>query len=107
MYLGSSYTQKYNINFWAIFLDHVMIFSIAMDADYTFYVKSIETHVRAFLPLNISAVSSVACLLIMIFKLNFSHFLALGRIFDREQCLQIPCDVIILGNSNILQNTHK
>ena len=30
-----------------------------MDADYTFYVKSIETHVRAFLPLNISAVSSV------------------------------------------------
>ena len=36
-----------------------MIFSIAMGADYTFYVKSIETHVRAFLPLNISAVSSV------------------------------------------------
>ena len=36
-----------------------MIFLIAMDADYTFYVKSIETHVRAFLPLNISAVSSV------------------------------------------------
>ena len=30
-----------------------------MDADYTFYVKSIKTHVRAFLPLNISAVSSV------------------------------------------------
>ena len=30
-----------------------------MDADYTFYVKSIETHVRTFLPLNISAVSSV------------------------------------------------
>ena len=34
-----------------------------MDADYTFYVKSIETHVRAFLPLNISAVSSVIGLL--------------------------------------------
>ena len=30
-----------------------------MDADYTFYVKSIDTHVRTFLPLNISAVSSV------------------------------------------------
>ena len=30
-----------------------------MDADYTFYVKSIVTHMRAFLPLNISAVSSV------------------------------------------------
>ena len=39
----------------------ILIFSIAMDADYTFYVKSIETHVRAFLPLNISAVSSVYC----------------------------------------------
>ena len=36
-----------------------MIFSIAMDANYTFYEKSIETHVRAFLPLNIAAVSSV------------------------------------------------
>ena len=35
----------------------ILIFSIAMDADYTFYVKSIETHVRTFLPLNISAVS--------------------------------------------------
>ena len=30
-----------------------------MDANYTFYVKFIETHVHAFLPLNISAVSSV------------------------------------------------
>ena len=38
----------------------ILIFSIAMDADYAFYVKSIETHVRAFLPLNISAVSSVS-----------------------------------------------
>ena len=30
-----------------------------MGADYTFYVKSIETHARTFLPLNISAISSV------------------------------------------------
>ena len=30
-----------------------------MGADYTFYVKSIETHARAFFPLNISAVDSV------------------------------------------------
>ena len=37
----------------------ILIFSFAMDADSTFYVKSIETHVRAFLPLNISAVGSV------------------------------------------------
>ena len=37
-------------------------FSIAMDADCTFYVKSIETHVRALMPLNISAVGSVKTL---------------------------------------------
>ena len=35
-----------------------MIFSIAMDADYTFYVKTIETHARAILPLNISAIGT-------------------------------------------------
>ena len=37
----------------------ILIFSIAMDADYTFYVKIIETHARAFLPLNISAIGTV------------------------------------------------
>ena len=30
----------------------ILIFSIAMVADYTFYVKSIESHARTFLPLN-------------------------------------------------------
>ena len=30
-----------------------------MGAEYFFYMKSIETHARAFLPLNISAVGSV------------------------------------------------
>ena len=30
-----------------------------MDADYSFYVKNIETHARAFLPLNISAIGTV------------------------------------------------
>ncbi len=30
-----------------------------MGADHSFYVKTIETHARAFLPLNISAVGSV------------------------------------------------
>ena len=29
-----------------------------MGADYLFYVKTIETHAHAFLPLNISAVGS-------------------------------------------------
>ena len=43
----------------------------------------------------------------MLFRLNFGHLLALGRIFDREQRLQIPCDVVILGNSNILHKTQN
>ena len=33
-----------------------------MDADHSFYVKTIETHARTFLPLNISAVCSVSTL---------------------------------------------
>ena len=37
----------------------ILIFSIAMGADYTFYVKTIETHVRAFVPINISAIGTV------------------------------------------------
>ena len=28
-------------------------------ADYSFYVKTIDTHARAFLPLNISAIGTV------------------------------------------------
>ena len=37
----------------------IFIFSIVLGAENLSYVKSIETHVRAFLPLNISAISSV------------------------------------------------
>ena len=37
----------------------IFIFSIVLGAEYLSYVKSIETHARAFLPLNISAVGSV------------------------------------------------
>ena len=37
----------------------ILIFSIAMDADYSFYVKTIETRARAFLTLNISAIGRV------------------------------------------------
>jgi hypothetical protein len=33
----------------------ILIFSIAMGADYSFYVKIIETHARALLELNILA----------------------------------------------------
>ena len=38
----------------------IFIFSIILGAEYSSYVKSIETHARAFLPLNISAVGSVS-----------------------------------------------
>ena len=40
----------------------IFIFSIVLGAENLFFVKSIETHVRAFLPLNISAVGSVFAL---------------------------------------------
>ena len=37
----------------------IFIFSIVLGAENLAYVKSIQTHARAFLPLNISAISSV------------------------------------------------
>ena len=37
----------------------IFIFSIVMGAEYLPYVKSIETHARAFLPLNILAIGTV------------------------------------------------
>ena len=37
----------------------ILIFLIVLGAEYLSYVKSIETHARAFLPLNISGISSV------------------------------------------------
>jgi hypothetical protein len=42
-----------------------------MGADHSFYVKTIETHARAFLPLNISAVGTVLCQL----TISSHHFL--------------------------------
>ena len=40
----------------------IFIFSIVLGAENLSYEKSIETHARAFLPLNISAISSVVFL---------------------------------------------
>ena len=37
----------------------ILIFSIAMGADYSFYVKTIETHARAFFNVIIFSISSV------------------------------------------------
>ena len=39
-----------------------MIFSIAMGAEYLFYMKSIETHASAFLALIILDIGTVRCL---------------------------------------------
>ena len=38
----------------------ILIFSIAMGADYSFYVKTIETHARAFLTLTTLVIGSVS-----------------------------------------------
>ena len=40
----------------------ILVFSIVLGAENLSYVKSIETHARAFLPLNTSAVGSVTVL---------------------------------------------
>ena len=37
----------------------IFIFSIVMDADYSFYVKTIATYARAFLALNVLAIGRV------------------------------------------------
>ena len=44
-----------------------------MGADYAFYVKTIETHARTFLPLNISAECSVIVAKFQFQKLNKGH----------------------------------
>ena len=42
----------------------IFIFSIVLGAEYLSYVKFTESHARAFLPLNISAVGSVYILML-------------------------------------------
>ena len=49
----------------------IFIFSIVLGAE---YVKSIETHARTFLPLNISAVGSVCALDVKTYKIAFLKF---------------------------------
>ena len=68
----------------------ILIFSIAMDANYTFYVKSIETHVHAFLPLNISAVISVAfCLCWLSTYCAKARFTKSKHTVNRMQCKDV------------------
>ena len=54
----------------------IFIFSIVLGAENLYYVKSIETHARAFLPLNISAISSVywmpSCMCFMQYKYQYA-----------------------------------
>ena len=39
----------------------IFIFSIVLGAEYLYYVKSIETHARAFVTLNILSIGTVCC----------------------------------------------
>ena len=48
----------------------ILIFSIAMGADYSFYVKTIETHARAFSTLNILAIGRVCGVILQTIALN-------------------------------------
>ena len=50
----------------------ILIFSIAMGADYSFYVKTIETYARTFLALNISAIGTVSSISIDMTETSFS-----------------------------------
>ena len=56
-----------------------MIFSIAVGANYSFYVKTIETHERAFLALNILAIGRV------------SRTLWFGTLLKEETTTKWPC----------------
>ena len=63
----------------------------------TFYVKSIETHVHSFLPLNISAVSSVDALACQ--KKKFTHL-------DAVIIFLIICSFVIgCWDQNIHENS--
>ena len=53
----------------------ILIFSIAMGADYSFYVKIIETHARAFLTLNILAIGRVSEDIMTKFKSQALHII--------------------------------
>ena len=52
------------------------VYLIAMGADHSFYVKTIEIHARAFLPLNISAIGTVVCV-----QLVYKDFFVRAHIF--------------------------
>ena len=51
-----------------------MIFSIAMGADYSFYVKTIDNHARAFLALHIFAIGRVEARFFWDTTLPFKNF---------------------------------
>ena len=52
----------------------ILIFSIAMGADYLIYVKTIDTHARTFLTLNILAIGRVASLDLKLFYAAVKFF---------------------------------
>ena len=72
----------------------IFIFSIVLGAENLSYVKSIETHARAFLPLNISAISSVYGKTFIPSKSHWTIGLWLGLFLGMHSCLKIASQVI-------------
>ena len=64
-----------------------------MGADHLFSVKTIETHARAFLPLNISAVCSVDILILVV---EFQLFQVNLLIFIPSKLLDLKFKIIWL-----------
>ena len=57
-----------------------MIFSIAMGAEYLFYMKSIETHARAFLALIILGIGTVLGVIHVIARILCKRLFIIAKI---------------------------
>ena len=54
----------------------ILIFSIAMGADYSFYLKTIETHARAFFKVIIFSIDSVYLMRVVRSKMPKKHLMS-------------------------------
>ena len=67
----------------------ILIFSIAIGADHSFYVKTIKTHARAFLTLNIVFIGTVRL------EVDFVHHI--GFVSPKKISRLHPCKVTHFG----------
>ena len=51
----------------------IFIFSIVLGAEYLSYVKSIKTHARAFLTVNILSIGTVICKALLCLLINLGN----------------------------------